>query len=210
MTTSKPVSGWLTIDGPPGDDLPPTAEFRIKCRDLTCYLDATYSTDDQGIAAYQWDFGDGTGSNEQNLQMFFEGDGKSGMIKHDDHYRGVQHAYLEGIGCAGSSFNFVSPDFFQLVPWEGNGLRPIGYGYESVAATINMAHKIENEALELPDKESLNRRQQMIKEVDHKGIIATPANSYINELVVEAARLSILNDGHMVAINYGADPHVEL
>jgi D-galacturonate reductase len=153
---------------------------------------------------------EGAGSNEQNLQMFFEGVGKSGMIKHDDHYRGVQHAYLEGIGCAGSSFNFVSPDFFQLVPWEGNGFRPIGYGYESVAATINMAHKIENEVLELPDKESLIRRQQMIKEVDHKGIIATPANSYINELVVEAARLSILNDGHMVAIIYGADSHVEL
>ncbi|MEN8227922.1 MAG: Gfo/Idh/MocA family oxidoreductase [Bacteroidota bacterium] len=153
---------------------------------------------------------EGAGSNEQNLQMFFEGEGKAGMIKHDDHYRGVQHAYLEGIGCAGSSFNFVSPDFFQLVPWDGHGLRPIGYGFESVAATINMAHKIENEVNDLSDPASLKRRQQMIKEVDQKGIIATPANSYINELVVEAARLSILNDGQMVAIKYGSDPHVEI
>ena len=32
----------------------------------------------------------------------------------------------------------------------------------------------------------------MIAEIDRQGIIATPANSYINELVVEAARLSIL------------------
>lgn len=153
---------------------------------------------------------EGAGSNEQNLQMFFEGGGKSGMIKHDDQYRGVQHAYLDGIGCAGSSFNFVSPDFFQLVPWEGEGLRPIGYGYESVTATINMAHKIENEVIELSDTESLSKRREIIKDVDKKGIIATPANSYINELVVEAARLSILNDGDMVSINYGRNPHVKL
>ena len=120
------------------------------------------------------------------------------------------HSYLEGIGCAGSSFNFVSPDFFQLVPWEEDGLKPVGYGYESVAATINMAHKIEKEVSGLPDPESLKRRQRIIKEVDEKGIIATPANSYINELVVEAARLSILNDGDMVTITYGPGPHVEL
>jgi predicted dehydrogenase len=153
---------------------------------------------------------EGAGSNEQNLQMFFEGDGKSGMIKHDDQYRGVQHAYLDGIGCAGSSFNYVSPDFFQLVPWEGKGLKPTGYGYESVTATINLAYKIEQEVLTLSNTESFNKRQQIIKEVNEIGIIATPANSYINELVVEAARLSILNDGDMVTINYGRNPHVEL
>lgn len=152
----------------------------------------------------------GAGSNEQNLQMFFEGKGKSGMIKHDDQYRGVQHAYLEGIGCAGSSFNFVSPDFFQLIPWDGVGLKPTGYGFESVAATVEMAHKIENKVFSLSDTESLKTRQQIIKEVDEKGIIATPANSYVNELVVEAARLSILNEGDMVTIAYGQHPKVKL
>ncbi|KPL11327.1 MAG: hypothetical protein AMS23_04955 [Bacteroides sp. SM1_62] len=153
---------------------------------------------------------EGAGSNEQNLQMFFEGPGKSGMIKHDDQFRGVQHAYLEGIGCGGSSFNFVSPDFFQLIPWEGKGLKPSGYGYESVAATVEMAHKIETEVLTLSEVESLKKRQQIIREADEKGIIATPANSYINELVVEAARLSILNDGDMVTIEYGPHPKIEL
>jgi D-galacturonate reductase len=152
----------------------------------------------------------GAGSNEQNLQMFFEGKGKSGMIKHDDQFRGVQHAYLEGIGCGGSSFNFVSPDFFQLIPWDGVGLKPTGYGFESVAATIQMAHKIETEVSTLSGAESLKKRQQIIREVDEKGIIATPANSYVNELVVEAARLSILNEGDMVTINYGQHPHVVL
>ena len=50
----------------------------------------------------------------------------------------------------------------------------------------------------------------MISEVDKKGIIATPANSFINELVVEAARISILNDGENVDIVYGDNPHVKL
>jgi D-galacturonate reductase len=152
----------------------------------------------------------GAGSNEQNLEMFFEGEGKSGMIKHDDQFRGVQYAYLEGIGCAGSSFNFVSPDFFQLIPWEGDGLKPVGYGFASVAASVEMAHRIESEVSNLAEAESMQKRQQMIREVDEKGIIATPANSYINELVVEAARLSILNDGDMVTIEYGENPQIAL
>ncbi len=150
------------------------------------------------------------GSNEQNLQMFFEGDNKTGMIKHNDQFRGVEYSYLDGIGCAGSHFNYVSPDFYQLVPWEGEGLKPIGYGFESVAASINMANKIETEVKDLSDSESLKRRRELIQEVDAKGIIATPANSYINELVVEAARLSILNDGDMVRIEYGENPGVHL
>ncbi len=150
------------------------------------------------------------GSNEQNLQMFFEGDNKTGMIKHNDQFRGVEYSYLDGIGCAGSHFNYVSPDFYQLVPWEGEGLKPIGYGFESVAASINMANKIETEVKDLSDSESLKRRKELIQEVDAKGIIATPANSYINELVVEAARLSILNDGDMVRIEYGENPGVHL
>ena len=68
------------------------------------------------------------GSNDQSLQMFFEGDNKTGMLKHDDQFRGVEHSYLEGIGCGGSNFNYVSPDFYKLVPWEGKGYKPVGYG----------------------------------------------------------------------------------
>jgi len=150
------------------------------------------------------------GSNEQNLQMFFEGPGKTGMIKHNDQNRGVEYSYLEGIGCGGSHFNFVSPDFYRIVPWEGKGYKPIGYGPESVSASITMAHRIENDVEGLSSADSLKRRQKIIKEVDKKGIIATPANSYINELVVEAARLSILNDGEFVTIEYGKNPHVKL
>lgn len=150
------------------------------------------------------------GSNDQSLQMFFEGDGKTGMIKHNDQFRGVEHSYLEGIGCGGSHFNYVSPDFYKLVPWEGKGYKPIGYGYESVAASVTMAYHIENEVNGMPENESLAKRRTIIKEVDEKGIIATPANSYINELVVEAARISILSDGLPVTIEYGCSPHVSL
>jgi predicted dehydrogenase len=153
---------------------------------------------------------DGAGSNEQCLSMFFEGDDKGGALKHDDQFRGVCHSYLGGIGCAGSVFNFVSPDFYQLVPWEGEGLKPVGYGFASVAATITTIQRIEAETAEMNEADALERRRTIIREADEKGLIATPANSSVNELVMEAARMSILNDGAMVDIVYGENPHVAL
>jgi len=153
---------------------------------------------------------DAAGSNEQCLTMYFEGDGKTGMLKHNDQFRGVSHSYLDDIGCAGSAFNYVNPDFYRLVPWEGEGYKPNGYGYESVAATINMIHRIENEVAALDDDASLAHRRELIREVDTKGIIATPANSKSNEMVVEAARLSILNDGREACIECGVNAHVYL
>jgi predicted dehydrogenase len=152
---------------------------------------------------------EGAGSNEQCLTMFCEGEGKSGLIKHDDQFRGVTHSYLEGIGCAGTHHNFVSPDFFQLVPWQGEGLQPVGYGYESIANILGRAHEIESEVQALNDSEAHARRQELIRETDEKGIIATPSNSSVNELVTEAARLSILSDGDVVNIVYGERPRVE-
>ena len=151
---------------------------------------------------------DGAGSNEQCLSMFFEGEGKTGALKHDDQFRGVCHSYLSGIGCAGSTFNFVSPDFYQLVPWEGPGFKPVGYGFSSVAASVTTIHRIGGETLVMSDTEALERRRAIIQEVDRKGLIATPANSSVNELVTEAARMSILRDGDIVDIVYGANPHV--
>jgi predicted dehydrogenase len=150
------------------------------------------------------------GSNDQCLVMYCEGKGKAGLIEHDDQDRGVKHTYLEGIGCAGSIYNYVSPDFYRLVPWEGRGFKPVGYGYDSVAASIERMHKIETETIGLDASESLKIRRALIKETDERGIIATPANSYINELVVEAARLSIINDGEWAKITYGKTPTVKL
>jgi len=85
----------------------------------------------------------------------------------------------------------------------------VGYGFDSVAAIINTIHGIESEVASFSEDESLKRRRQIIKDVDKKGILATPANSYINELVVEAARMSILSDGDLVKIIYEDKPHIE-
>jgi hypothetical protein len=39
--------------------------------------------------------------------------------------------------------------------------------------------------------------------------MATPANSRFNELVIQAARLSIVNRGRPFRIQHGKNPHVE-
>ncbi|HOK80646.1 MAG TPA: Gfo/Idh/MocA family oxidoreductase [bacterium] len=146
----------------------------------------------------------GAGSNDQGLLMYCEGKDKTGMIKHDDQYRGVAYCYLDNIGPGGSAYNYVSPDFFRFVPWEGEGYKPVGYGPDSVSAIIGAIKQIEDIA-----GDDLKKRRKMIEEIDNKGIIATPANSFINELVVEAGRMSILNDGRPVKILYKPEPHVE-
>jgi D-galacturonate reductase len=148
------------------------------------------------------------GSNDQCLLMYCEGKDRTGMINHEDHERGVRYCYLDNIGCGGSQYNYVSPDFFRLVPWEGAGYKPVGYGYDSIAANIQTMQRIEMEVKGLNEDTSLNRRREIIHGVDQAGLIATPRNSYINELVMEAARLSIVNDGALVNIHYGPNPHV--
>ena len=149
------------------------------------------------------------GSNDQGLLMYCEGPDAAGMIQHIDNDRGVRYSYLEGVGCGGSKYNYVSPDFYRIVPWEGPGFKPVGYGYDSVAANIETMCRIEAEAAGLAEPDSLARRRERIAEIDRQGILATPANSFINELVVEAARLSIAADGAWARIAYEPRPHVE-
>ncbi len=150
------------------------------------------------------------GSNDQGMILYCEGKDQTGMIFHDDHNRGVAYSYLQDLGPGGSKYNYVSPDFYRLVPWEGAGYKPIGYGYESVAGITQTIHRIEKAAAGLEPATALAKRREIIKEVDAQGLIATPANSYINELVVEAARASILADAAPVRIVYGDRPHIEM
>ena len=151
---------------------------------------------------------DGGGSNDQGLKMYCEGDGKSGMIEHNDQNRGAVYSYLKNIGPGGTYYNYINPDFFKMVPWEGDGFKPIGYGPESVGGILGTIIRIVKETASLSGDEALTKRRKLMKEVDDRGLIATPANSYINELVTEAARISILNEGKMVKIEYGDNPHV--
>ncbi len=147
------------------------------------------------------------GSNDQGMVLYCEGQGQTGLLYHDDHNRGVSYSYLEGIGPGGSQYNYVSPDFYRLVHWEGPGYKPIGYGYESVAGITHAVHRLESETAGLEPGPALERRRRIMQEEDARGLIATPANSYINELVVEAARKSILQDAAPVRIVYGEHPH---
>jgi len=135
------------------------------------------------------------GSNDQGLVMFCEGSDRTGMIRHDDHNRGAAYAYLDGIGPGGSHYNYVSPDFFRLVPWDGKGLKPVGYGFDSIEAIVESARRVEAAG-------DLGARRASAALIDEAGIVATPANSSINELVVEAARMSILADGRAVTIEH--------
>ncbi len=151
---------------------------------------------------------DGAGSNDQCLVMYCEGNDKGSLIKHNDQFRGVTHSYVKPEGCAGSYFNFVNPDFFRLVPWEGEGFKPVGYGFDSIAAITGAIVDIEKKTAGLSGEESLKKRREIIEEVDGRGIIATPANSWFNELVIEAARESIMNDGKAVGIEYGEEPRI--
>ncbi len=148
----------------------------------------------------------GAGSNDQGMCLFFEGKDNGALIHHNDQFRGVQWSYVAEAG--GKSFNYINPDYFRLVPFEGEGLKPVGYGYDSIEANVRAVLCLEAEVAGMPEKESLPCRQKYLKQVDEKGIIATPANSYINELVMEAGRLSIQNGGKAVKISYTPAPKV--
>jgi predicted dehydrogenase len=146
------------------------------------------------------------GSNDQGLIMYCEGADRTGMIHHDDHERGVRYSYLEPRG--GARYRYVSPDFFRLVPWEGSGYRPVGYGFDSVAAHLGAMQTMERQAGGLDGPSGLAQRRHLLTEFDRAGILATPANSATNELVTEAARLSLSRRGATVNIVYGERPHV--
>jgi predicted dehydrogenase len=141
------------------------------------------------------------GSNDQNMVLFCEDGKKGALIKHNDQFRGVSHAYVKP-GFLDKYFYFINPDFFRLVPWEGEGLKPVGYGYDSIEANLKSIQKMMEMTVGLKKLAALKKRQKLLEEIDRKGIIATPANSFINELTIEAARESILNEGRWVEIVY--------
>jgi len=138
----------------------------------------------------------GAGSNDQGLVMFCENGSVGGVISHNDQFRGVSHCYADGR--QPWPFRFINPDYLRLVQWTGEGLKPVGYGYDSVEANVLAALEVNATG------ESLAGRQAALRRIDEKGLIATPANSFINDLVTEAGRMSILSDGRRVRLDYQA------
>jgi D-galacturonate reductase len=142
------------------------------------------------------------GSNTQGLVLYCKGETDGALIAHSDQYRGLQYCYTRKSGGAGATvYAEPSPDYFQYVDLGGGGLVPVGYGYRSVEYIVESCIRVEAEGGDLAG------RQRMLREIDKAGVMATPRNSSYNELVIEAARESILNGGKLVEIRAeGAQP----
>lgn len=146
---------------------------------------------------------DAPGTNTQGLTMYCAGQDRGAWLAHSDQYRGLQYCYIERPAGAGSTiYAEPSPDYFQYIDLGGDGLVPVGYGFRSVEFILKAAIRIETETEGLAPEEALERRRQMLRRIDAEGVMATPANSRFNELVIEAGRLSILNGGREVEIEY--------
>jgi len=134
----------------------------------------------------------GPGSNTQAMTLWTSQGDSGGFLNHIDSHRGLQYCYVDG------GYSEPSPDYMQYVPNHlGGGERVVGYGYRSIEALVEAAQAVE------ADRGNLAL-------IEKQAIIATPANSSYNELVTEAARLSLENDGREVLIQYGNLPFVHL
>lgn len=145
------------------------------------------------------------GTNIQGLTLYCAGADNGAWLEHDDQYRGLRYSYTRRPGGAGSTvFAEPSPDYFQYVDLGGPGLVPVGYGYRSIDHIVRLAARLEDEA------KTADERARFLDAVDAAGVVATPANSRYNELVMEAGRLSITHGGRLARIEYGEDPKVSL
>ncbi|MBN2375135.1 MAG: Gfo/Idh/MocA family oxidoreductase [Sedimentisphaerales bacterium] len=152
---------------------------------------------------------EGPGGNYQGLRMHCQGDDVGTMIVHNDQFRGVEHAYVnKGTEPGDSIAAQPNPDYFQYVPQGGEGLAPVGYGYRSIEFIIQRICEAISESAGKNETQGLKTRQQLLERFDGEGIMATPKNSSYNELVMEAGRLSILNNSREVEINYGKNAQV--
>ncbi len=137
----------------------------------------------------------GGGSNQQGLEMYFESEGSTAILRHDDQFRGVSYSIKEELAEPKKKFYTINTDYFRLVPWNGSGLKPVGYGYTSIDELIKCITKVDS----IDDKQ---RQLEELEKIDNLGIIATPKNSYYNELINESARLSIQKNGKTFYIDY--------
>jgi len=142
------------------------------------------------------------GGNAQGLTMWCQGKTDATLIEHSDAYRGVTYHYTSAGNEPGdTTYAEPNPDYFQLLDTGGPGLTPVGYGHRSVKYIIEACCRASQIA-------GLDERRALVAQLDREGIMATPANSSYNELVIEAARKSILTDGREVLIQYGDRPAV--
>ncbi len=144
--------------------------------------------------------------NDQGMTLYTkdEASGVGGFISHSDNIRGAEYcAIAPGEDPGDTAHHFVNPDYFQMIERpDGPGLRPVGYGYRAIEQLVDSAGLV-------ADAGNLEARRRKLLDIDAAGWHATPANSFYNELVVEAGRLSILNGGKRVDIHYGDRPGIQ-
>jgi D-galacturonate reductase len=146
---------------------------------------------------------DAPGTNTQGLTMYCRGNDRGAWLEHSDQYRGLRYCYTcKGHEPGATIFAEPSPDYFQYVDVGGPGLQPVGYGYRSIEFIVKKAIEVETA--------EPARRLEVLEAIDKAGVMATPANSAYNELVVEAGRMSVLNGGREAVIEYGERPGVRL
>lgn len=142
---------------------------------------------------------EGPGPNTQGMTLYCGG-GTGAMLDHSDQYRGLSYTVTSKADAPGATFySEPSPDYFQYNDFGGPGLEPVGYGVRSVEHLVRTVYRVAASA-------NLEAKRELLRQIDEAGILATPANSRYNELVVEAGRLSILNGGREAVIEYGPEP----
>jgi D-galacturonate reductase len=146
---------------------------------------------------------DAPGTNIQGLTMYCSGGDRGAWLEHHDQYRGIKYCYTRNPGGPGATvYAEPSTDYFQYLDLGGPGLVPVGYGYRSIEYIVKAALRVEA----APAAE----RSRLLEDYDAQGVMATPANSLYNELVLEAGRLSILHGGREATIHYEPEPGVAL
>lgn len=146
---------------------------------------------------------DAPGTNVQGLTMYCADGDRGAWIEHHDQFRGIQHCYTAAPAAPSlNAYSEPSTEYFQYLDLGGPGLVPVGYGLRSIEYIVRAAIRVESAAP--------GQGVQLLKEYDKTGVMATPANSRYNELVLEAGRLSILNGGREAVIDYEPVPSVRL
>lgn len=136
---------------------------------------------------------DGPGSNMQHLAMYCSNGDKGAMLRHSDQYRGIEYSYAKKPDAPGAThYSEPSADYYQLLDFGDEHPTPVGYGHRSVEYIVRQCVACE----------SVRDKTAFLRQLDHIGVLATPANSRYNEAVVEAGRESILNGGREVAVRY--------
>ena len=140
------------------------------------------------------------GGNTQGMMLYCSGPDTGALIEHHDQFRGLKYSYLkQPAGDGATIYAEPSPDYFQYLDMGGPGFVPVGYGFRSVEHIIGNCIRVASAG-------DLAARQKLLREIDTAGIMATPANSAYNELVLEAGRESILHGGREVRIEHSKSP----